>query len=225
MNVRLTLLCVSLVCAGTAAAAEWYRYKDEKGVTVIANSIPPSLVGRGYEVVDDEGRRLRVVERELTPAELEARRQAELARKETEEVERTRKRRDEELLKLYASVSDVEGARDRKLAAIDTDISRIKARKEQATLQKSKFEVQAAARERAGEAPSAELVDNIARLSQRIEVHAREIEAREREKEAERRNFGYDVQRMKCLLGQAGPEACGAPQTAGTNTPAAKSGH
>jgi hypothetical protein len=217
------------------ASMQFIRYTNDQGVTVIANSIPADAARRGYEIIDDHGQVLKVVPRELSAEELEAKRKAEEVQMQAEQDALARKRRDEDLLKLYSSVADVEAARDRKLKALDAELGRIKAQMEQATIQKSKLEAQAANRERAGQPPSTDLLDNITRLQKRIEGHARDIETREQQKEKERNTFAYDIQRMACLLGEATAEACSPqqtmsqqeplPQTAGMNTPAAKSGH
>jgi hypothetical protein len=219
-----------------AASMQFVRYTNDQGVVVIGNSIPADAARRGYEIIDEHGKVLKVVTRELTPAELEAKRAADEAAKRAEEERLERERRDHALLELYASVSDVEDARDRKLKALDVEIGRIKAQVEQATIQKSKLESQAADQERAGRAPSADLLDNITRLGKRIEGQMRDIDAREAEKAEERSTFAYDIQRMACLLGEATVEACREPETAvadsgaltqvdGTNTPAASNGH
>lgn len=221
--------------AAHGASMQFIRYTNDQGVTVIANSIPADAARRGYEIIDDHGQVLKVVPRELSGAELEAKRKADEIEKQAEQDALARKRRDEDLLKLYSSVADVEAARDRRLKALDAELGRIKAQVEQATIQKSKLEAQAASRERAGQPPSPDLLDNITRLEKRIAGHARDIEVREQQKEKEGKSFAYDIQRMACLLGEATAEACSAqqtmpqsdhlPQTAGMKTPAANSGH
>jgi len=221
----LVLLACAVAWITAAAAMNLYRYKNEQGIPVISHYIPPELVHNGYEVIDEQGRVVEAVPRELTPAELEEKHKTDEAKKLAEEAVLTRKRKDAELLEIYSSVEDVESARDRKLKLIDADIGRIKAQMEQATIQKAKLEAQAADRERAGQSPSTDLLDNIARVQMRIEGHGRDVETRELEKQKERRNFDYDVARMSCLLGLSTPEACRDPQTAAMKTPAASSGH
>jgi hypothetical protein len=229
------LLACVVPWAAYGASMQFIRYTNEQGVTVIANSIPADAARRGYEIIDDHGQVLKVVPRELSGAELEAKRKADEVEKRAQEDALARKRRDEDLLKLYSSVADVEAARDRRLKALDAELGRIKAQMEQAAIQKSKLEAQAASRERAGQPPSADLLDNITRLQKRIEGQAGDIETREQQKQREGDTFAYDIQRMACLLGEAAAEACGAqqttpqpdhrPQTAEMKTPAAKSGH
>ena len=41
----------------TVAQAELYRYVDDKGVVVLdRHGVPPQFIGRGYEVLNDQGR-------------------------------------------------------------------------------------------------------------------------------------------------------------------------
>ena len=55
--------------ASTAGAAELYRYINDKGVTVLDRSVPPQYVGRGYEVLDKDGRVKQVIPAALSPEE------------------------------------------------------------------------------------------------------------------------------------------------------------
>lgn len=37
-------------------AVEYYRYTDERGITVInRQGVPPHLIGKGYEVLSEQG--------------------------------------------------------------------------------------------------------------------------------------------------------------------------
>ena len=57
---RCTLL-LSLLLPLSGVAAELYRYVDDKGVTVLSRQgVPPEFIAKGYEVLNDQGRVLRV---------------------------------------------------------------------------------------------------------------------------------------------------------------------
>ena len=105
---RCTLLC-SLLLPLYGVAAELYRYVDDKGVTVLSRQgVPPEFIGKGYEVLNDQGRVLRVIPPAPTPEEF-ARMQADKARASS----------DAKLLRLYTNLDDVDRARERKLAELD----------------------------------------------------------------------------------------------------------
>ena len=63
-------LTLGLLFSGASHAVEYYRYADERGITVInRQGVPPHLIGNGYEVLSEQGRVLRVVPRAPTPEE------------------------------------------------------------------------------------------------------------------------------------------------------------
>ena len=87
-------------------ATEMYRYTNAQGVMVIdRQGVPSEFIAKGYEVLNDQGRVVRVVPPAPTPEEL----QKLLA-------DRERAKSDAQLLRLYSSPEDVDRARARKLA-------------------------------------------------------------------------------------------------------------
>lgn len=224
MNLRTALAVASLlIFAPLADAGEWYRFRNEQGVMVLANSIPPSLVDNGYSVVGDDGRVLRVV-----PSRQEGMRQRaeDEARRARDEVSSSRQRADEELLKLYASPADVEAAMQRKLNSIENDIARIRADLESLIGKKSDLESRGAERERAGQPPSPDVYGNLRIVSDQIGDRERSIAARRLEQQQVRESFNRDLQRVRLLLGV--PEPVGQPAAvpvSEANTAAATNGH
>jgi len=226
---RLAVMTLLFATALPAAAAEWYRYINEDGVVVLSQSIPPALVHKGYTVLGDDGKVKRVVPREPTAAERAAL-----------EAEEAARRRDQALLTLYSSAQDVEQARDSKLRSIDSEITRMKGNMERLRIKKTQLEAQGAARERAGQPPSPEIVENLEIVAIQIREGERDIEARQQEKVRLRETFEKDLERVRELRGDsAGPSdtvsreaetpqadaAEGSVQAVGRNTAAASSGH
>jgi hypothetical protein len=212
-------ICVLLACAGAAVAVaqgtaiELYRFENEDGVVVMAHSIPPELVYKGYTVVNQDGTVLRVVERQLTPAEIVERDRKLAEEKAAEEGQVARAHRDEELAKLYASSADVIEARDRKIRSIDNAIAIAKANIARLKLQKQHLEQQAAERERAGLLASPEILENLNILTVQIGDKDREIEMRETEQQQVREQFQHDLERFQELFGSA-PVAATGPEPA-----------
>lgn len=137
--------------ASTTEAAELYRYINDKGVTVLDRSVPPQYVGRGYEVLDKDGRVKEVIPAALSPQERQAQREAEL--------ERQRQRTaDETLLRLYSSITDLDRAHNRQVQQIEGLIATAEA--SLLTLQSQREDVQrrAASQERAGREVDAQLL-------------------------------------------------------------------
>jgi len=202
-----SLLTLLLTCFGIGAVpaqakpVELYRFQNDDGVTVLAQSIPSDLVHKGYEVVSEDGTVLRVVARELTPEERKERDRKLEEEKAAKDAGAARARHDLELTKLYASARDVEEARDRKLLSIDTAAATTKANLESLKLKKRHLEEQAADREREGLAPSADILDNLKILETQIEEKNRELEKRKVERQQVNEQFNLDLERIKLLYG------------------------
>lgn len=100
------LASIVLVFSSLGDAAQLYRYKDQDGKTVLGRTIPPGLVGNGYEVLNEKGRVIESVAPALTPEQIRAR-DAELARQKKLEEQRARQAElDAELRLLYSHPDD-----------------------------------------------------------------------------------------------------------------------
>ena len=140
-----SLLLIALPLTGQAA--ELYRYLDRNGTLVIdRQGVPPEYAGKGYDVLNEQGRVIRKVAPALPAAELD--RQAR---------ERQQAVVDGQLRKLYSNVEDVDRAKARKLAELD-GLMQIKKANLEATRQlQSQLMQQAAVQQRNGQALPADL--------------------------------------------------------------------
>ena len=149
-----------------ASAAEYYRYVDTNGITVISRQgVPANVIGNGYEVINEHGRVVRVVPRALTPEE---HRQLQ-AEKEQAEIDR-------QLLRLYSQVSDVERAEERKQMEIDAFIGLVRRNISDLNEDKAILLSEAGNHERSGRTVPRDLLDKIAALEQRERGYFQEIE-------------------------------------------------
>lgn len=202
------------VAQAQAQPVESYRFENEDGVVVLSHTIPPELVHKGYSVVGEDGSVVRVVARELTPAEVLQHERELAAAKAAEDAGVARTRHDQELMKLYSSARDVEEARDRKILSIETVIATTKANLERLNLQKRRLEQQAADREREGAALSTEILDNLGILETQIGEKEREILARIHEQELVGDQFALDLERINVLYEVVPVEATAATEPA-----------
>ena len=166
-----------LGAAMSAEAAELYRYINDKGVTVLDRSVPPQFVSRGYVVLDRDGRVTQVVPAALSPEQRQAQREAEQARQR-------QRASDETLLRLYASVADLDRAHSRQVQQIEGLIGTAEAGLLTLRSQRDDVQSRAASQERAGREVDAELLrqlDHIAseqgRLERQIANSRQEIES------------------------------------------------
>lgn len=175
-NLSRWLLCLALLLgAGSLAPSGYaqgklYRYLNDDGIKVISSSIPPQYVGRGYEILNPNGRVLQVVEPEPT-----------LEDREAFERERALKAEYEELARRYSSVKDIEAARDRRLASLETNISILKGNISNLSNQIEEQMRSAAKFERDGQKVPAYIFNNIDGL--RAEVRSAEMVLQERVEE------------------------------------------
>jgi len=211
-----------LVCVGAVQAfatqGQFYRFENEEGVTVIASSIPPNLVYKGYSIVREDGTVVKKVAPQLTPAEVEKRDRELAEQKKREQDGEAQRHHDEDLVKLYASPRDVEEARDRKLLSIQAAIAQNTSNIQQLKLKKERFETEAAARERDGQPPSPDILDNLKILDTQIADKERDVAARQQELQRTKDQFQLDLDRVK-LLYSTGPSSGSSPTpSVGTST-------
>lgn len=134
-----------------AQAVELYRYVDDQGVTVLSRQgVPPELIGKGYEVLNEQGRVVKVIP--PAPSDEELRRLL---------AEKALAGSDKQLLRLYSSPADVDRARERKLVEIDGLIGVARGNLQSARAQQANLQSQAADYERAGRAVPEQLLSQI----------------------------------------------------------------
>lgn len=198
-----TLVLVLGSALWVSGHADLYRYQNEEGKIVYDHHVPPKFVHKGYTVLSEEGRVIRVVAPELTPAEKvvrDARVAAEKAKQRRLDDQRDN---DIELLRLYKSVGDVERARDRKVRALQGAIDLTEENLKRLVRQKLKVESHAAALERGGLPVGNEVMENLRVIDEQIAERRAEIEARSREQDAVRADFDNDRERVRELLARA----------------------
>lgn len=195
MRIRsgLPLLLLLGVIAVSTAHAELYRYVDDKGVVVLnRQGVPPQHIGKGYEVLNDQGRVVRVVPPAPTLAErqrlLEAKAQASS---------------DAQLLRLYASVDDVERAKVRKLSELDSVIGITRGNLQSLRTQQENLQSQAADHERAGRTVPKQLLTQIDNLSKEQASLRRDIDRYGQARKQAETSFTREYQRVAELLGQS----------------------
>ncbi|WP_196766727.1 DUF4124 domain-containing protein [Stutzerimonas stutzeri] len=186
------LLLLGLLGA-TVAQAELYRYVDDKGVVVLdRHGVPPQFIGRGYEVLNDQGRVTQVV----PPAPTAQERQLLLEAKARAET-------DAQLLRLYASVADVERAKARRLSELDSIIGITRGNLQSLRAQQANLQSQAANHERAGRKVPEQLLVQIDNLAKEQASLKRDVERyRQTRKQAEV-SYGRERERVAELLGQS----------------------
>jgi hypothetical protein len=150
---RCSLLLIMLLPA-LAGASELYRYLSDKGVVVLdRQGVPPQYIGKGYDVLDDQGRLLRTVPPAPTAEERARINQAKIQANS-----------DTQLLRLYSSLEDVDRARERKLNELDGAVAAARGNLQSLRTQQTNLQSQAAEQERAGRAVPESLLVQISNI-------------------------------------------------------------
>ncbi len=208
------LLALMISAVFSAADEQLYRYKNKDGVVVISHYIPPELTANGYSILSSDGRILREVERQLSPAEIVERDRQEAAQERAELARQEAENYDRQLMQLYSSPEDVVYAMDRKLASLDELIDQTKSNIEGLMLQKQRLEKRGAELERSGETMSGEILQNLKIVDAQIQDKRKEIAKRRQEQEQVRKEFGERLLRIQQLYGHPDKSA-GKPKPVG----------
>ena len=112
---KILVLLLTSSCCFSAFSQEFYRYKNEQGQTVMDSTIPAQFVANGYDILDARGQLVRRV-----PAQQAAVPGSSAA---DESLQAEAQAQDQMLLSSYSSVAEIEAHRQRKLEAIEREIS------------------------------------------------------------------------------------------------------
>lgn len=100
-----------------------YRWKDTAGVVHFSDTIPASALAGGYDVVNNDGRVVRHIAPELTPAERKAS-AAEAARAAAaKRAAQQQSLQDTQMLSAYPTDKDLQQSQQAQLQQIETDIA------------------------------------------------------------------------------------------------------
>ena len=193
------LACPAVLAASPAAGQpgtgpiELYRYVNDKGVTVLDRQVPPEFIGKGYEVLNKQGRVLKVVP--PAPSREELQRKLD---------EKAKAGSDAQLLRLYTNVEEVDRARERKLAELDGLIGVVRGNLQSLHTQQANLQSQAADDERAGRQVPAHLVAQIDNLKAEQQRLRNDIERYQESRKQAEAAFAADRARVAELL-QARP--------------------
>jgi hypothetical protein len=116
-------------CASAQAAATdntpsvHYRWTDTAGVVHFGDTIPASALAGGYDIVNNDGRVVRHVARELTPVERQAAAAAAAREAAARRATQQQNLQDTQMLSAYPTDKDLEQAQQAQLKQIQTDIA------------------------------------------------------------------------------------------------------
>ena len=118
----LMFLMAVLICQ-SAYAEKFYKFKDNKGRTLIQDSIPPEYAKKGYKIVNAQGMTLEVVLSEAEQRRKLKESQRHLHEKTLAEQEKeAQKERDARLFQSFSSAEDIRQAGNKKIMVVQKQI-------------------------------------------------------------------------------------------------------
>ena len=203
------LLLTALLTASSVFGERMYKWVDENGQVHYSNQLPPEATQRKREVINDQGRTLKVYRAPLTPEEkVEEARLAELEARKKELAEK-RANHDRSLLVTYSSKEDMYPVRDAKISAIESLIQVTDSRISSMQSRLLELTEEAAGYERSGKQLPASLLSRISILRKQIERNQDFAKDKKREIEDIRLQFESDVRRYIELTSKKPDAAAG----------------
>ncbi|HKJ95949.1 MAG TPA: DUF4124 domain-containing protein [Gammaproteobacteria bacterium] len=203
--VGLVLIVTVSVLPGSAVARV-YKWVDDQGTVHYSDSIPPSESHqrREREVKSDNGQTVDVIHPPPTEQELDAQRRRKAHREEVRRREQAKRREDQNLLKTFQSVDEMESARDDRLQAIDSRIELIRERIGKLQARLHNREQEAARIERTGNGDPKPVYGEIRDLRDRIDQNRASIRKQTAEEQRIREKFAKDIARFRDLTAEGG---------------------
>lgn len=172
----------------------FYRYKNDQGNKVIAQSIPAKFVRNGYEIVSINGEVLKVVP--PAPPEEEIERIANEKKSAKEQM-----RHDLDLRRTYSTVAEIDAGKVRNLQELRNNIDILNANLASVKTQLKTQESHAASIERNGRKLPDDVLKNIKTLrTEELEVN-KQIKQREAEYQSVSDKFDQDRKRYLEITG------------------------
>lgn len=113
--------------AGPPTPSEHYRWKDTAGVVHFSDTIPASALPGGYDIVNNDGRVVRHVGRELTAAERAAAAAAAAQAAAAKRAANQQHLEDAQMLAAYPTAKALEQSQQGQLQQIEADIKNLQA--------------------------------------------------------------------------------------------------
>ena len=200
-NTVIIMTAISSLMLTTTVQARMKCWKNNEGVTECGDTVPPEFAQKGHKEIGESGIVREEVERAKTPEEL-----AEEKRLAKEEELRLKKEEEKQLkdrilLETFASVEEIENARDDRIQAVEASIALTGVRREKIQADLDKRIKSAAEAEKAGKEPNDALLTDIESLKRQIDDIDKFVEDKRTEQEEIRSSHAEDIARYKSLKG------------------------
>jgi hypothetical protein len=160
----------------SVSAAQLYRYKNEQGLMVLTQTLPAEYATKGYEILNEKGRVIKVIPPALTPEQI-AERDAALERARLAEIEKKKQDKiDEELKLLFSHPNDAVRVLERRIQDFKGLIEVKKAKISSLQVQIAEEEAAAAARQRKGLPVTEDSLIKIGNMQKEVQHNQMDVE-------------------------------------------------
>lgn len=197
----LVFMLFSAICL-SASAAQLYRYKNEQGLMVLTQTLPAEYATKGYEILNEKGRVIKVIPPALTPEQI-AERDAALERERQAKIEKQKQDKiDEELKILYSHPNDAVRVLDRRIQDFEGLIEVKKAKVDNLQALISEEESAAAARQRKGLPVTEDSLIKIGNLQKEVARNKADIDELKNDIASLLVTFDQKIKRLEVITGQ-----------------------
>ncbi|MFO7858750.1 MAG: DUF4124 domain-containing protein [Ectothiorhodospiraceae bacterium] len=207
-RIKAAVLVVAITAGGllhTATAEELYRWTDEDGNVHYSDSLPAEKAADARDIYDRTGRLLEEVDAALSEEERELKRQRERQEERAEELRRQEQQAQAEydrmLRRTYTSVSELEEARDERVANLRASVDLAQRRVERYQEELERLREDAARQERMADGNPEPVYERIEQLEERVTKQQDFIERRQADMEEVRTEFASHIERFRELQG------------------------
>ncbi len=112
----------AMLLATSVSGAGMYKWVDDQGVVHYSDKAPPDVPPKGESVLDKQGREVKKIDPPLSPAQVKAKEEDDERQRAQVKVKEDQARRDRALMQSYTSEDEIDIARTRAIATIDSQI-------------------------------------------------------------------------------------------------------
>ena len=201
VKLKLTIaLLFSTLIATQSEAANLYKYTDDQGREIVSSRVPAEFVRNGYQILNERGQVIEVVERSLSAEELAVQSEEKKSLRLAEQARLEQEAADTMLLRLYRSPEEVMRRRDSTVSELDGQFTVLSSLLEDVEEKLAELEQKVVNNENAGNEVPANLIAQVEDATVERDRLSRQVTRISNEKEEAIVTAQNNIDRLKELL-------------------------
>lgn len=201
VKLKLTIaLLFSTLIATQSEAANLYKYTDDQGREIVSSRVPAEFVRNGYQILNERGQVIEVVERSLSAEELAVQSEEKKSLRLAEQARLEQEAADTMLLRLYRSPEEVIRRRDSTVSELDGQFTVLSSLLEDVEEKLAELEQKVVNNENAGNEVPANLIAQVEDATVERDRLSRQVTRISNEKEEAIVTAQNNIDRLKELL-------------------------